>query len=187
MLLAVLSEIIEGRLSILIMKANRLIPITACWLLLNACHREPPRSMLPPPAAATSTPTSGPPTTPAALAAALERRWPLENIARFCSPERRWWPGCQNLVASPMCTDSQEKGEVWKGDLFKGAETGFDRIWWYATVCGNRIQAYSLNAKRGEDNWGIEIGTLDTLTVQPQVEPSAKSLCFEGGDHSRYQ
>jgi hypothetical protein len=160
------------------------VPILLIWLLImvGACHRKPAASASAP--NPSTTPADGPLTNPAAFTAAIERRWPRENIVRFCSQGRRHWNGCQNLVASPLC---EQKGEVWEADLFKGSDTGFDRVWWYATVCDSKIQAYSLNARRGNDHWLIEIGDLATFAIQPEIEPSSKMQCFEEGDHSRYK
>ena len=129
-----------------------------------------------------TTPADVPLTSPAGVTAALERRWPLQNIARYCSHERRFWHGCQNLVRIPHC---EQNGEVWEADLFKGTETGFDHVWWYATVCDRKIQAYSVNANRGSDHWVIEIGVLDSLETPPEIEPSPKNQCFQDEHDAR--
>ena len=164
------------------LKAVPVLSLLVLILIAGACHKKPAGS------ASSSVPRTstadGPLTNPAAFTAALERRWPRDSIVRFCSQGRRFWNGCQNLVAIPRC---EQKGETWKADLFKGTETGFDRVWWYATVCDSKIELYSLNASRGNDHWVLEIGDLARLAIQPDVEPSPKQLCFEEGDHSRFK
>lgn len=151
-------------------------------LIAAACHQTPPPVSVSPPTPS-ATPADIPLTSPAAFTAAIESRWPLATIGRFCSQGRRFWNGCQNLVAIPHC---KQKGEIWEADLFKSAETGFDRVWWYATVCDNKIQTYSLNAQRGKDHWVIEIGDLARLAIPAEVEPPPNQ-CFEEGDRSGYK
>lgn len=89
----------------------------------------------------------------------LEKRWPLEVIQQFCTSKNRWDRLNQNLVL-----DGERS---WKGELYRGKKTGFDRIWWYATIEGKRI-AYSLNVTRGDDAWNLEIGGNKSLRSPPK-------------------
>jgi hypothetical protein len=128
------------------------------------------------------------PTIPEAdrFTAVLERRWPLEKIRRHATPDRRHWNGCQNLVAGFPCANGQESTH-WAGKLFEGETTGFDEVSWYANVCGGKIDEYSLNARRDDDFWLLEIGGLESLKRAPMVEPPTDDQCYEGGDHSMYR
>lgn len=96
------------------------------------------------------------------LTTALERRWPLAAIRTYCIPERRHNPGYQNLVAD---------SPVWKGILYPGESTGFDKIAWYATTKKRRVSAYSLGVYRGNDFWLLEIGDEHTLQSPPNYSP----------------
>jgi hypothetical protein len=158
--------------------------VALCLLFFCACNKKSTASV----PATTPSPTPIPystPKSPEALTALLEQRWTLERINRFATPGRRHWKGCQNLVAVPVC-EKNGKGAVWEADLFRGSATGFDRIWWYATVCGDTPETYSVNAKRGNDYWLFEIGDLKVLeTTQPEVEPSPNQ-CFEEGENLRH-
>jgi thiosulfate/3-mercaptopyruvate sulfurtransferase len=99
---------------------------------------------------------------PEAFTRLLERRWPISAIQTYCIPERRPQPLWQNLLAV---------GELWKGRLHVGLNTGFERISWYATVKGGQIKQYSLEVYRGEDFWCLEIGDADSLRMPPIVAP----------------
>lgn len=89
----------------------------------------------------------------------LERRWPLADIQTFCTPKNRWNPLFQGLV-----TDGEQK---WEGELYKGKKTGFDKISWYANVTrGGVASEYSLNVKRGDEYWNLEIGDEQTMREQ---------------------
>ena len=105
------------------------------------------------------------------LTKALERRWPLAAIRTYCIPERRHNDGSQNLVAfSP----------VWKGILYSGVATGFDRIAWYASTRNGRVDQYSLGAYRGNDFWLLEIGDENTLQSAPEYSPNPSNQRFVG-------
>ena len=143
--------------------------------------------------AAEPTPTRSPhlaPTrvirSPEELTAALERRWTIENIRSFCIPSRRHWNGCQNLVTG-FHKGPCQVAAVWHGELFKGVETGFDRIAWYSDACDGVAETYSLGCTRGRDFWLLEIASPASFGTKPNVTPSPKQLCFEGGDHSRFR
>jgi hypothetical protein len=174
-----LSRFHEGRTT---MKLRIILALLLLLVVIvsGSCRQKPATNR----AAQQSTPPPAelPLTSPPGFTAALERRWPLQNIVRYCTHERRSWNGCQNLVTIPRC---EKNGKVWEEDLFKGAETGFDRVWWYATVCGDKIETYSLNARRGADFWNIEISTLERLATPPVIEPSPKNPCFQDEHDAR--
>lgn len=79
----------------------------------------------------------------------------------------------QNLVA--------DTPEVWKGRLYANTDTGFDRIFWYATVEKGRVLEYSLNVERGDDYWLLEIGSPETIHHPPQVTPDPSQPRFVNG------
>ncbi|MEM8671801.1 MAG: hypothetical protein AAGG48_30060 [Planctomycetota bacterium] len=107
------------------------------------------------------------------VTAMLEQRWSLDSIRTFCIPERRHNPAYQNLVA---------EGDTWEGQLHPHAETGFDRIFWYATTQDDRLAEYSLNVQRGTDFWLLEIGNLESLKNQPDFEPDPSEPHFVGAE-----
>ena len=84
----------------------------------------------------------------------LERRWSVKAIVDFCTPARRWNPINQNLVP--------DGDKLWKGSLYDGMQSSFDKIDWYAGVKKNEIE-YSLNAWRGNEHWCLEMGNEKTL------------------------
>jgi hypothetical protein len=94
------------------------------------------------------------PRTPEELTAHLEKRWPVEAISDYCTPERRWDTRDQNLIPD-------EEG-IWQGTLHEGQAQPFDKISWYARVCDKEL-TYFLNAKRDKDLWWLEIGDEDSL------------------------
>ena len=123
--------------------------------------------------AATYSPTAKPGfDSPESVTALLEQRWPLVNIRAFCIPERRHNPMYQNLVV--------DSPEAWKGRLWVGRQTGFDRISWYSTVRSGRLLEYSLGVYRGHDYWLLEIGSPETNRKPPQVTPDPSAACFIG-------
>jgi hypothetical protein len=89
------------------------------------------------------------PTSREEIASLLEKRWPLEAIIDYCTPERRWDTRDQNLVPD-------EEG-IWQGTLHEGQAQPFDKISWYARVSDKEL-TYFLNAKRDKDLWWLEIG-----------------------------
>src|SRR5262245_45360839 len=108
---------------------------------------------------------------PTALTKALERRWPLGAIRTYCIAERRHNPAYQNLVAfSP----------VWKGLLFSGQSTGFDKIAWYASTKEGRADQYSLGVFHGNDFWLLEIGDERTVQASPDYSPDPNGKWFVG-------
>lgn len=92
------------------------------------------------------------------LDSALRKRWPLERIQRICKVNPPTPGSLQNLVAL---------GTVWDGELYGDQKTGFDRIYWYASVRSNRLDEYSLNATKGHQNWIVEIGDEESLSKPP--------------------
>jgi hypothetical protein len=95
------------------------------------------------------------------ITALLEKRWSLGTIEEFCTPERRWNRLDQNLV-----TDGEK---VWRGKLYDGKPMPFDSVWWYANINRDGIE-YSLNVKKGNEHWVLEIGSEKTLR-QPRKKP----------------
>jgi hypothetical protein len=112
-----------------------------------------------------------PPDSPAAFTKSLEERWSLEAIRKFCIPERRHDEAYQNLVAM---------GETWEGELYADKKTGFDKIFWYATVKNGRVATYSLNVSRGDDSWLLENVGREQMGRPPIVEPDASRPGFVG-------
>lgn len=110
-------------------------------------------------------------TSPEGFTRLLEQRWSLADVRTFCIPERRHNGGYQNLVAM---------GEVWKGRLYQGMETGFDRIGWYANIKDGHIGEYSLGAERGRSFWLLEIGSPESLRLPPRVAPEPSAPYFIG-------
>jgi hypothetical protein len=109
---------------------------------------------------------------PEAFTAWLEQRWSLSDIRAFCIPARRHKPLVQNLVP--------DSPEFWKGRLYAYTPTGFDQIWWYATVDQGRMEAYSLNVDRGDDSWLLEIRNRDSFHTPPDVTPDPSQFRFIG-------
>jgi hypothetical protein len=107
----------------------------------------------------------------AGLTTALERRWPLVAVRTYCIPERRHNPAYQNLVA---------ESPVWKGVLYSGQSTGFDKITWYANTKMGRVKTYSLEVYRGNDFWSLEIGDENTLQRPPDYSPDPTKGRFIG-------
>jgi hypothetical protein len=108
---------------------------------------------------------------PDLLTKALEWRWPLAAIRTYCIPERRHNNAYQNLVAySP----------VWKGVLYSGVATGFDKIAWYASTNKGRADQYSLGVYRGNDFWLLEIGDEHALQAPPEYSPDPNNQRFVG-------
>jgi hypothetical protein len=101
----------------------------------------------------------------------LERRWPITAIQQYCIPERRHNNAYQNLVAY---------GVVWKGNLYQGVTTGFDRIAWYATTNNGRADQYSLAVYRGKDFWLLEIGSEGSVQKPPEFSPDPNKPWFIG-------
>jgi len=89
---------------------------------------------------------------------ALKKRWPPEMIRGLCNSTPPTPGSFQNLVAL---------GPKWEGDMYAGEKTGFDRIWWYATLKDGKLDEYSLNATKGKKNWIVEMGTQRTLARPP--------------------
>jgi len=108
---------------------------------------------------------------PEALTKMLERRWPVAAIREFCIAERRHNDAYQNLVAY---------GVVWRGNLYQGVVTGFDKISWYATTKEGRADQYSLGAYRGKDYWLLEIGSEEGVEKPPQFSPDSTKPWFVG-------
>ena len=102
---------------------------------------------------------------PEALTKILERRWPVAAIQEFCIPERRHNESYQNLVAM---------GVVWRGNLYQGVPTGFDRIGWYANTKEGRANQYSLEVSRGKDFWLLEIELEESVQKPPQFSPESQ-------------
>jgi len=109
---------------------------------------------------------------PAKLTQVLECRWPVSAITEFCIPERRLNVDFQNLVTY---TDV-----VWQEDLHAKTQSGFDEIWWHANTEGGRATKYSLNAKRGDDYWLLEIGNEQTVQDEPDITPDPSQPRFVG-------
>jgi hypothetical protein len=101
------------------------------------------------------------PSNPDVIAALLEKRWSQKSIEDYCVPERRWNPLNQNLVP--------DGEKVWRGKLYEGRPMPFDRVFWYASISGNKLE-YSLNVEKGKDFWNLEIGNEMTLR-QPLKKP----------------
>ena len=114
---------------------------------------------------------SSPADSPAALTKWLEQRWPLDAILKFCTPERRHDDASQNLVAMD---------KAWEGQLYIGKKTGFDKIFWYGESKNGRLEAYSLNATRGDDWWLLEIVGREYMNYPPIVEPDPSRRGFVG-------
>jgi hypothetical protein len=102
----------------------------------------------------------------------LEQRWSLADIRAFCIQARRHNPEYQNLVV--------DWPEAWKGRLYSDQRTGFDRIFWYATVRDGRVLEYSLGVYRGDDFWLLEIGGPDAADTPPNVTPDPSGAWFIG-------
>jgi hypothetical protein len=98
-------------------------------------------------------------TSPASLTQILEKRWPLDAIKQFCIPERRTNPLIQNLV--------MDAEKTWKGTLYEGDKTKFDKISWYGTVRDEKLVEYSLKVQRGNNYWLLEIGSEEALAKAP--------------------
>jgi hypothetical protein len=105
-------------------------------------------------------------TTAKQLASALEARWELELIHCYCEATPPTPDGFQNLVAL---------GESWRGTLHEGTASGFDRIWWYASLQDGKLHEYSVNAAKGRKHWIVEIGDGETLAKPPALFRAAKS------------
>ncbi|MBI1177456.1 hypothetical protein GC207_08460 [bacterium] len=97
------------------------------------------------------------------LNSALMARWPVRLIGEYCRSVRSTPATFQNLVAS---------GDYWENDLYRGEKTGFDRIWWYASLTNGMLDEYSLNATKGRKHWIVEFGNLQTLTRPPNIPKS---------------
>jgi hypothetical protein len=108
---------------------------------------------------------------PEALTKMLERRWPIAAVQEFCIPERRHNNAYQNLVAL---------GDVWRGELYQGVATGFDKIGWYATTKEGRADQYSLEVYRGKDFWLLEIGSEKSIEKPPEFSPDPTKPWFVG-------
>tara|TARA_R110002049_G_scaffold274276_1_gene452207 strand:+ start:842 stop:1441 length:600 start_codon:yes stop_codon:yes gene_type:complete len=111
-------------------------------------------------------------TSPAEVTAALEARWSLDDINTYCIQERRVNPTCQNLVT--------DVGVTWKGVLYENVPTDSKSISWYGTAVEGRLHEYSLNASRGDSNWNLEIGNVNSFDRQPRVAPDPSGPCFIG-------
>jgi hypothetical protein len=157
---------------------TRVVLISFALCLVVACGKHTQTVQI-----ATATPT---PITPVAVSAeeakiafnssrgltkALERRWPLAAIRVFCIPERRHNPAYQNLVA---------ESPVWKGVLYSGESTGFDKIAWYANIKKGRVDQYSLGVYRGKDFWLLDGGDEQTLQSPPDYSPDPNKDYFVG-------
>ena len=110
-------------------------------------------------------------TSPEGFNRLLEKRWSLADIRTFCIPEQRHNPAWQNLVAM---------GEVWKGRLYDGMNTDFDRIGWYGNVENGQIDKYSLEVQRGRNFWLLEIGSPESLRAPPNIAPYLTAPYFLG-------
>ena len=110
---------------------------------------------------------------PSGFTLLLQRRWPLESIRAFCIPERRHNPSYQLLVPMPP-------SPVWEGTLHGGQATGFDRIWWYASVTNGQIYKFSLNAENGTNFWSLEGGMIEKINEPPVVTPDPSTAWFIG-------
>lgn len=107
------------------------------------------------------------------VSAILEQRWSIDSIRAFCIPDRRHNEAFQNLVAF---------GNTWDGELYANTDTGFDRIFWYATTQNNILDEYSLNVQRGNDYWLLEIGNMRTTETPPQIAPDPSQPFFVGAE-----
>ena len=96
----------------------------------------------------------------AQLNEALKARWPPDLIRAFCKSNPTTPSSFQNLVAL---------GPTWEGVLYEGEKTGFDKVWWYASLVDGKLDEYSLNATKGRKNWIIELGKQQTLARQPFI------------------
>jgi hypothetical protein len=136
----------------------------------------------PPPTPAAARPAMRAISAPSELTALLEERWPLANIRRFCTPNRRHWNGWQNLVTGfhrPGCINPA----LWSGELYEGQSTGYAKISWYGDACDGTAETYSLGVQRGGDYWLLEIGTPASLNTPPIVAPSPDEPRFVHGRH----
>ncbi len=91
---------------------------------------------------------------------ALKARWPLNLLRTYCKAIPPTPGSFQNLVAL---------GKSWEGTLYVDGKTGFDKVWWYASLEGNKLDQYSLNATKGTNNWIVELGNLRTLVHPPRI------------------
>jgi hypothetical protein len=106
---------------------------------------------------------------PQEFTGALESRWPLTSIRRFCIPERRHEPTWQPPVALMSSN--------WEGTLYSGSSSDFDKIAWKAVEKEGKVEVYDLYARRGEDLWIIEIGP---KPGKPDVTPDFRQPKFIG-------
>jgi len=65
---------------------------------------------------------------------------------------------------------------VWKGELYKGVDTGFDAISWYATTKNGRAREVSLSVRRGQDGWVLEVNDEQGARNPPDLTPHRNLL-----------
>lgn len=85
----------------------------------------------------------------------LEQRWPLEFIDKWVNNTPPNRIGIQNLTLVPA-------DMVWRQEMYEKENHTFDRIHWYAKFWRGEIK-YSVNAKRGESTWTLELGDAEDL------------------------
>jgi hypothetical protein len=86
-----------------------------------------------------------------ALQSYLEHRWSIGRIRDFCRPETRYPPGEQNLV--------YYSGKTFEGQLYPEAEAEIGQVTWYANVYDGVPDGYSVNVRRGNSRWNLEISS----------------------------
>ena len=171
------------------------VMVVATILAVGACQSPQPRPTIVPPASPprsmNCTPMLSPSpiiakyppnakpgfNSPEQVTAFLEKRWPLADIGRYATPERRHNDEYQNLVAVGV-------PEVWAGRLYCDQSTGFDSIEWYATIeirhTKHSLKEFSLGAIRGKDFWLLEIGSPTSVQQPPDIEPDFRKPHFVG-------
>ena len=99
---------------------------------------------------------------PEALTQMLERRWPVAAIQAYADAGKRYDPKQQDVV--------RFEG-FWKGILYPGLSTGFDKIAWYVTTHNGRAQRFTLGGWRGQDFLMFEVGSEVTVQRPPNLSP----------------
>jgi hypothetical protein len=82
------------------------------------------------------------------LASLLEKRWPVESIKHFCTPETRFDPFDWNLPAW--------QGEIWHGFMHVPQESEIGKVYWYALVKDGHPDRISINVIGQNDHWHLE-------------------------------
>lgn len=97
-----------------------------------------------------------------ALTRMLERRWPVAAIQAYSELEKEY---------DPEVPDVANFDGFWKGTLYPGVDTGFDKIAWYATTLNGRVQQFTLGGWRGQYFAVLEVGSEETVQRPPNLSP----------------